>query len=235
MGWGAIAALGGNAVTSLIAANSAKKAAEISANASAENTQKQIDWYREMANNAHQMEVEDLRKAGLNPILSAGGSTAGAIASNGISPQMPDTSGYAQSGAVLAQGIQSGLQFMNDTKRVQNETKLAQAEVAQKTIQTVGQQLENENLPKKQKAELINMMAQARKTLAETQNTQLDSAQKSFQNKVWNAGNTGLDIIKNAIEGFANEPTTNKPRKKSNTGKNNLKYFKIENGKKTYL
>lgn len=233
--WKAIAGATAGIAGGLLAANSAKKAAEISANASAENTQKQIDWYREMANNAHQMEVEDLRKAGLNPILSAGGSTAGAIASNGISPQMPDTSGYAQSGAVLAQGIQSGLQFMNDTKRLENETKTANAEVALKTVETIGKQLENKYLPKKQKAEFIYLLAQAKKILAETDNIKLDSAQKAFQNKIWNAGNTGLDIIKNAINGFVNEPTTNKPRKKSNTGKNNLKYFKVENGKKTYL
>lgn len=141
MGWGALGALGGNAITGIIAANSAKKAAEISAKASEENTQKQIDWYREMANNAHQMEVEDLRKAGLNPILSAGGSTAGAIASNGISPQMPDTSGYAQSGKALAEGLQGAFGNIMDLARLKNETKIADSQenvntaIAEKNIE----------------------------------------------------------------------------------------------------
>lgn len=53
----------------LLGANSSNKAN------SALNAQS-IAFEREKAQNAHQWEVEDLRKAGLNPILSAGGSGA---------------------------------------------------------------------------------------------------------------------------------------------------------------
>jgi len=48
----------------------------ISAAGSAKAVKRQINWERERAKNAHQWEVEDLKAAGLNPILSAGGQGA---------------------------------------------------------------------------------------------------------------------------------------------------------------
>lgn len=46
----------------------------------------QQNMYNEKyAQNAHQWEVQDLQNAGLNPVLSAGGSSAGAIAGSSVS------------------------------------------------------------------------------------------------------------------------------------------------------
>ncbi len=71
--------LGGSLLSGIFGRSSAKKS---------------MAFQREMAKNAHQYEVEDLRKAGLNPILSGTGGP-GARASGGAMPQTPDFGGTA--------------------------------------------------------------------------------------------------------------------------------------------
>lgn len=78
------------------------------------------DWSYKMASTAHQIEVNDMRKAGLNPILSAtGGSGASAPGATGGSVGMPDYN--------LGEGISTALQY----RQQKNQNKVADATASQ--------------------------------------------------------------------------------------------------------
>lgn len=74
--------------SALIGANSSAKAQASANQANAQLSQNQMDFQERMSSTAHQREVEDLRKAGLNPILSANG---GASSPAGSSATMVST------------------------------------------------------------------------------------------------------------------------------------------------
>lgn len=67
--------------------------------------ERQMDFQREMSNTAHQREVEDLRKAGLNPILSALGS--GASTPAGAQGTMNDFAPGISKGADTAMAVRA--------------------------------------------------------------------------------------------------------------------------------
>ncbi|AXL15273.1 DNA pilot protein [Microviridae sp.] len=94
---------------------------------SAKSAAKSINFQREMARNAHQYEVEDLKKAGLNPILSAMGS--GARASGGAQYQARNTLDSAVQSALAVRKQNAEIDLLKaSTVKTANEGKINEVE-----------------------------------------------------------------------------------------------------------
>lgn len=76
---------------------------------------------KEFAQNAHQWEMDDLKKAGLNPALTAGGSSAGAIAGGGSTGGAGAVGTSAMSPLGIVDAINSSIQT-NSAKKVNEAT-----------------------------------------------------------------------------------------------------------------
>lgn len=135
-------------------------------------------WNKEFAQNAHQWEVADMEKAGLNPILSADGSGAEG------NVQTPSSNG----GAMITGLLNSLLDYQimgkqNDIAQqdVNAKSALAEAEKKKKEEETFEQMMRNKYLPDYIKVELAERKArtqllgeQSDLTQQQTSNAKMD-------------------------------------------------------------
>lgn len=169
-------------MSSIINAGAQYMAAEKAAEAVKEATEEQIKWERERALNAHQWEVVDLQKAGLNPILSAGGQGA---TTGGISAPIPDTSGYGKAGEAIVNAVIKKKEIENQTAAVDAQVQNAIADTDLKKNQSnlamaqIATEMEKAGLISKQQGTEI-----AEQTLKYAQANKIDNETKALRAKL---------------------------------------------------
>lgn len=171
---GAVAGIwGAHSAAQSVAANNEFQAAE---------AQKQRDWQEKMSSTAHQREVADLRKAGLNPILSA---NSGASTPSGA---MPITSAYTGQASDISSGLNAGANWMNAKTS-------AKAQKAQEVL--FAEQMQN-------------LQSQTRKTNAEADSARVAADAARVRTAIELSNMIGLGNYQKAQTDYLNGPLSMK-------------------------
>lgn len=126
---------------------------------------KQMKFQKEMSSTAHQREVADLRKAGLNPILSAGGQ--GASAPSGAMANITNP----------LEGAGESMKSILQSKQLKQQDQSIQADIQAKKIQNAKTSQEIKMMREELKA--MKQESVMRSKVANTKSTIADMADKT--------------------------------------------------------
>lgn len=153
-----------------------------------------IKWQREVMQNAHQWEAQDLMKSGYNPALTTGlggASTGGASAAASAGGAGGGTA-TAGSGAGILEGIGAIVSMKNATSSTKAQNKALKAQAALDTAKALQQLQESDvfkKLGEKEKMAMINnLLANTKYTNERSRGFSETISTSSSKDKGWNLG-----------------------------------------------